>query len=303
MFNDFINSIQIDEANQTDFWKEKSDYKKYFKPDEEIVAINKSRWSWEYDRNERYAFITINKDNDWRILVVETQTKTGIGSGKWSKILLDEKIGNGIKVKIPNIGKFSHENSRASHPFSKKWNDINEKEFPLKEILEKEMNQRELSGSSKAGSSSKEDLFNKIWSKMDKDFRAKTESGDKCFLALTDRGTVLVTAKSIDDETLEKLAKSYKINESISETEFVSESVVQDERELMKIGADHYLTVMSLVQKTLKQVPVGTSIEMRPDDIRFFILALIDKSNILKGEEGVLDKINKMLKVNSKYYK
>ncbi|GAG84984.1 unnamed protein product, partial [marine sediment metagenome] len=101
-------------------------------------------YHWEYDNYVKTAYLCANKAGDLRLVITKTTTKTGLGAGQWSDVIVDTKVGNLTKPMLgpirSHLKRNSFERTRASWAFKAKWyegesHSYSDTRKPLKEIL------------------------------------------------------------------------------------------------------------------------------------------------------------------------
>jgi hypothetical protein len=111
-----------------------------------LIGSNQSTWSWEYDIDNVYAFLFMNKENgDLTLKFLKEHIKTGIGAGTRKNIIEIASVGTITKPAkaeiISLLKKHGHEKSRAGYNFKRDgWSlfGSDEGNLTLNEILTNE---------------------------------------------------------------------------------------------------------------------------------------------------------------------
>jgi len=104
----------------------------------EVLGTNKSYWSWG---DYRTAQILLDKnDNSLYLKIHQVHTNGGLGGGRTSNIDLENlKIGTLQKADLAKVRsllkKHAHENTTASHGFSRFWSDDEGNKMSLGDLL------------------------------------------------------------------------------------------------------------------------------------------------------------------------
>lgn len=115
-----------------------------------LIGSNQSTWSWEYDIDNVYALLFMNKKSgDLTLKILKEHIKTGIGAGTRKNIIEDIQVGNIKKPAkaqiISTLKKHGHEKSRAGYGFKRDgWSLFGSEEnnLSLSELLDNEKIQR-----------------------------------------------------------------------------------------------------------------------------------------------------------------
>jgi len=105
-------------------------------PNEEIIATNKSYWSWEYDAHTVTANIILdNADDSLYLKITKTHTKSGLGAGKFTTELVNMKIGDTRKADLGTVRSLLKKYGMDQVKFSKHWEDDEGNKMSLTDLL------------------------------------------------------------------------------------------------------------------------------------------------------------------------
>lgn len=103
----------------------------------EVLATNKSYYSWEYDHHETTAQILLDRDDESLYLKIRTvHTKSGLGAGSFPKELELVKIGNLQKADLKMVRTLLAKHSQYQSKFSIHWTDSEGNKMTLSELLQ-----------------------------------------------------------------------------------------------------------------------------------------------------------------------
>lgn len=116
----------------------------------EVIAKNRSFYSWEYDHQEANAQILLDKTDDSLYLKINFfASKTGLGAGTTRKELEFVKIGNLKKADLKLVRTLLVKHNQYHKKFSTHWEDEEGNKMTLSEIIEehkpKKTDKKELS--------------------------------------------------------------------------------------------------------------------------------------------------------------
>lgn len=103
----------------------------------EILATNRSFYSWEYDHHEATAQILLDKNDDSLYLKIRNvHSKSGLGAGTYPKDLEFIKIGNLQKADLKLVRTLLAKHGYSQSKFSTHWEDKEGNKLTLSELLQ-----------------------------------------------------------------------------------------------------------------------------------------------------------------------
>jgi len=104
--------------------------------DMEVIATNKSYYSWEYDSHTTTAQILLDRKDDSLYLKIRTvHNKSGLGAGSYPKDLEFVKIGTTQKADLQLVKKLLVKHKQSHKNFSNHWEDEEGNKMLLSEVI------------------------------------------------------------------------------------------------------------------------------------------------------------------------
>jgi hypothetical protein len=110
-------------------------FENIFSENMEVIATNKSHYSWEYDSHTTTAQILLDRTDDSLYIKIRTvHIKSGLGAGSYPKDLEFKRIGNLQKVDLALVRELLTKHN-LQQKFSKHWEDEEGNKMTLSELL------------------------------------------------------------------------------------------------------------------------------------------------------------------------
>lgn len=103
----------------------------------EVLATNRSSYSWEYDHHETTAQILLDRNDESLYLKIRNvHSKSGLGAGTYPKDLEFVKIGNLQKADLKLVRTLLAKYGYSQNKFSTHWTDLEGNKMTLSELLQ-----------------------------------------------------------------------------------------------------------------------------------------------------------------------
>ena len=111
-------------------------FENIFSENMEVIATNRSHYSWEYDSHTTTAQILLDRTDDSLYLKIRTvHNKSGLGAGSYPKDLEFKRIGNLQKADLALVRTLLSKFTHSQQKFSKHWQDDEGNNMTLTEWL------------------------------------------------------------------------------------------------------------------------------------------------------------------------